>query len=218
MSRRERVRRTRSGGDWARPPSAAGASADRQLATGGLRGLRLLRPGREDVVLVRPDRAVLVAVVELVAVAERHALRGEERAEERRRPRRSRGGSAGTAGGSPTGPSCTGAGPDMWISARRFVVMTRFVRVAFGKTNRASSPGMPGRRRSSPYRLERARRPAPRSARAGPDRASAIECGQHRRGALELHVALALLVERDAGAMADELVRQRPRDAADARR
>ena len=32
----------------------------------------------------------------------------------------------------------------MWMSARRFVVMTRLVRVAFGKTNRASSPGQPG--------------------------------------------------------------------------
>ena len=31
----------------------------------------------------------------------------------------------------------------MWMSARRFAVMTRFVRVAFGKTNRASSPGSP---------------------------------------------------------------------------
>jgi hypothetical protein len=33
---------------------------------------------------VGADRAAGVAVVELVAVAERHALRGEERAEERR--------------------------------------------------------------------------------------------------------------------------------------
>ena len=31
------------------------------------------------------------------------------------------------------------------MSARRFVVITRFVRVAFGKTNRASSPGTPAR-------------------------------------------------------------------------
>ena len=45
---------------------------------------RLLRPGAQDLVLVRPDRAVAVAVVELVAVAQRHALGGEERPEERR--------------------------------------------------------------------------------------------------------------------------------------
>ena len=42
--------------------------------------------------------------------------------------------------------------------------------------------------------------------------------GQHRRRALERDVALALLVERDAGPMADELVRERPRHAADPER
>ena len=36
----------------------------------------------------------------------------------------------------------------MWMSARRFVVITRFVRVAFGKTKRASSPGIPAATRS----------------------------------------------------------------------
>jgi hypothetical protein len=41
--------------------------------------------------------------------------------------------------------------PLMWMSARRLAVMTRFVRVALGKMNRASSPGMPAARRS-PYR------------------------------------------------------------------
>ena len=41
--------------------------------------------------------------------------------------------------------------PDMWIRARRLVVITRFVRVAFGKMNRASSPGTPAAS-SSPYR------------------------------------------------------------------
>src|SRR5262249_13714841 len=40
----------------------------------------------------------------------------------------------------------------------------------------------------------------------------------HRRRGLELHVALALLVERHAGAVANELVRQRPAHAADAER
>ena len=106
--------------------------------------------------------------------------------------------------------------PDMWMSARRFVVMTRFVRVAFGKTNRASSPGMPASTRS-PYRSERpvhlllepgaqARRPRRRSWR------------EHRGRALELHVALALLVERHARPMAHELVRERARDPADAER
>jgi len=39
--------------------------------------------------------------------------------------------------------------PDMWMSARRFAVMTRFVRVALGITKRASSPGMPASSRSS---------------------------------------------------------------------
>ena len=38
----------------------------------------------------------------------------------------------------------------MWMSARRLVVMTRFVRVALGNTNRASSPGTPASS-SSPY-------------------------------------------------------------------
>ena len=38
----------------------------------------------------------------------------------------------------------------MWMSARRFVVITRFVRVAFGNTKRASSPGTPASS-SSPY-------------------------------------------------------------------
>ena len=59
------------------------ARRGRPVATGGACRLRLLRPGAEHRVLVRPDRAVLVAVAPLVAVAERHALRGEERAEER---------------------------------------------------------------------------------------------------------------------------------------
>ena len=40
--------------------------------------------------------------------------------------------------------------PLMWMSARRLAVMTRFVRVALGKTNRASSPGIPAATRS-PY-------------------------------------------------------------------
>src|SRR3954453_11933305 len=61
----------------------ARGSANRELPTGRLRGLRLLRPCGEDVVLVGPDRAVLVAIAHLVAIAERNALRGEERAEER---------------------------------------------------------------------------------------------------------------------------------------
>ena len=99
---------------------------------------------------MRPDRAVLVAVAHLVAVAEgtHFGARNEPRNGDTwkiswriswnsRRishwaivQRRS---------------------PDMWMSARRFVVITRFVRVAFGKTNRASSAGMPAPT-SSPYR------------------------------------------------------------------
>ena len=60
-------------------PQTCGSSRPAARAAVGLLG-----PGLQDAVLVRPDRAVPVAVVELVAVAERHALRGEERAEERR--------------------------------------------------------------------------------------------------------------------------------------
>ncbi len=41
--------------------------------------------------------------------------------------------------------------PDMWMRARRLAVITRFVRVALGKTKRASSPGIPAASRS-PYR------------------------------------------------------------------
>ena len=99
----------------------------------------------------------------------------------------------------------------MWMSARRLVVMTRFVRVALGNTNRASSPGTPAST-SSPYSDER---PVDLGLVALAERGVALgdRRGQHRRGALELHVALALLVERDARPMADELVRQRPRHA-----
>ena len=99
------------------------------------------------------------------------------------------------------------------MSARRLAVITRLVRVAFGKTKRASSPGMPAASRS-PYSSTRAvdlglvARPQVR-VRLG-DRAR-----EHRRRALERDVALALLVEGDAGPVADELVRQRPADAAD---
>ena len=99
---------------------------------------------------MRADRAVLVAVVELVAVAQRHALRAP-----------------GTSPGTATPPKISWRmswnsrrishwaivhrrRPDMWMSARRFVVMTRFVRVALGNTNRASSPGTPAPS-SSPY-------------------------------------------------------------------
>src|SRR3954447_26554919 len=42
----------------------------------------LLGPCREHVVLVRPDRAVLVAIAVLVAVSQRHALGRQERAKE----------------------------------------------------------------------------------------------------------------------------------------
>ena len=101
----------------------------------------------------------------------------------------------------------------MWMSARRLAVITRFVRVAFGKTNRASSPGMPAAS-SSPYSP---REPVDLLLVAGAqvrvrlgDRAR-----QHRRRALEGHVALALLVEGDAGAVAHQLVRQRPAHPAD---
>src|SRR5207249_7810 len=84
--------RERSGVGSARPGAGRSrpSSAPRGFPAGGLarpgglsRRLRLLRPCREDVVLVRTDGAMLVAVPGLVAVAERHALRGEERAEER---------------------------------------------------------------------------------------------------------------------------------------
>ena len=101
----------------------------------------------------------------------------------------------------------------MWMSARRFVVITRFVRVALGKTNRASSPGTPG--------LEQLAVQPERAvdlllvALAQVGIALGDRVGEHRRRALELDVALALLVERDARPMADELVRQRPRHAAD---
>src|SRR5580765_1307368 len=59
-------------------------SGDLELPAGSLRRLRLLGPRGQDVVLVRSDRAVLVAIAHLVAVAEGDALRGEERPEERR--------------------------------------------------------------------------------------------------------------------------------------
>ena len=104
----------------------------------------------------------------------------------------------------------------MWISARRFVVITRFVRVAFGNTNRASSPGMPAGEQLA-VQLQRAV-DLVLVARAQLRVALGDRRRQHRRGALVLHVALALLVERDAGPVAHELVRQRPRHAADAER
>ena len=104
----------------------------------------------------------------------------------------------------------------MWMSARRFVVMTRLVRVALGNTNRASSPGMPAATRS-PYRpSEPSTCSSYRVAEVGV--ALGDRRREHRRRALELHVALALLVEGDARAMADELVRQRPRHAGDGER
>src|SRR5512135_1047238 len=57
---------------------------DPELAAGRAGRTGLLRPGAEDLVLVRADGAVAVAVVHLVAVAQGHALGGEERPEERR--------------------------------------------------------------------------------------------------------------------------------------
>src|SRR5438552_392111 len=65
-----------------RRPSTVRPSANGEVPAGGLRGFGLLRPRAEHVVLVRADRAVLVAVAHLVAIAERDALRGEERPEE----------------------------------------------------------------------------------------------------------------------------------------
>ncbi len=106
--------------------------------------------------------------------------------------------------------------PLMWMSARRFVVITRFVRVALGKTNRASSPGIPAAD-ELPVQLDR-----PIDLFLVPLAQGRVRLGQggrqHRRGALERDVALALLVERDAGAVADELVGERPRHAADPER
>ena len=102
------------------------------------------------------------------------------------------------------------------MSARRFVVITRLVRAALGKTNRASSPGRPACEHVA-VELERSldlRLVALAQRRI----ALGDGVGEHRRLALELHVALALLVERDAGPVAHELVRERPRDAGDGER
>ena len=104
----------------------------------------------------------------------------------------------------------------MWMSARRFVVMTRFVRVAFGNTNRASSPGH-ARPEQLAVQAERAV-DLLLVALAQLRIALGDGVGEHRGRALELDVALALLVERDARAVAHELVRQRPRHAADGER
>jgi hypothetical protein len=103
--------------------------------------------------------------------------------------------------------------PDMWMSARRFVV-TRFVRVAFGKTNRVLGHAGADEVAVQVHRV------LDLGFVGGPDVVVGLldRRRQHRRGALERDVALALLVERDAGPVPDELVRQRPRHAADAER
>src|SRR3990170_754435 len=73
------------GSRWSGPLDRRG-SERRQLPPGGLRHGLLLGPCGQHVVLVRPDGAVLVAVAVLVAIAQRHALGGQERAEEGAHP------------------------------------------------------------------------------------------------------------------------------------
>ena len=181
-----------------------------------LRRLRLLGPGREDVVLVRPDGAVLVAVAHLVAVAERHALRGEERAEERRHLE-------DLVADQLEEPADLPLGHRAQAQARHVderPQVRRHHEVRPGRV-REDEPGVLARdARADEVAVEVHRaldlRPRTRSRSVGVgvlDRRR-----QHRRGALERDVALALLVERDAGPMADELVRQRPRHAADPER
>src|SRR5829696_1435667 len=184
-----------------RPSSSSPpGSRDRQLATRRLRGLALLRPRREDVVLVRPDRAVLVAVVELVAVAQRDALRREERAQEGRH-------AEDLVADQLEQPADLPLGHRAQAQARHVdegPQVRRHHEVRAGRVGEDEPGILAGHAGLEQVAVERQgavhlllvplaqRRVTLRDRR-----------GEHRRRPLELHVPLALLVERDAGAMAD---------------
>ena len=155
---------------------------------------------------------MLVAVVELVAVAERDALRREERAEERRHREDLVADQLEEPPDLPLGHRAqpqAGHVDERPQVGRHHEVGPRRV----GEDEPRVLAGHPGLEQLA-VQPERAVDlllvPLAQVGIALGDRV-----GEHRRRALELDVALALLVEGDARAMADELVRQRPRDAAD---
>ena len=95
----------------------------------------------------------------------------------------------------------------MWMRARRFTVMIRLVRVALGKTKRASSAGIPA---SNQVAVE-PERPLRRLLKS---RAYCLigfsdRTRQHRGRLLEGDVALRLLIKRHTGAMSHQLVAER---------
>src|SRR3990172_2907180 len=183
-------------------------SADRrEFAPGRSGGLPLLGPGRQDRVLVRPDRTMAVAIAELVAVAERHALWSEEAAEE-------------GAYAEDLVADQLEQPPDLPLG-HRAQAQARHVdeRAQVRRHDEVRAGGV--REHESRVLGRDALRDEVAIERQGavdlrlvalPD----IRVGlgdrrwQHRRRVLERHVALALLVEGDPGTMAHELVGQRP--------
>ena len=164
---------------------------------------------------MRPDGAVPVAVVELVAVAERHALGREERPEERRH------------------------GEDLVADQLEEPADLPLRHRAQAQPGHVDERPQVRRHDQVGPRRVREHEPGVLAGDAGPEHlpvqverpvdlrlvplaqrrvALGDRVGEHRRRALVLDVALALLVERDARAMTDELVRQRPRDPADGER